>query len=895
MKYIYKVLLFCLVSMQVVNADYANAQNNVTRLANGLRVLIIEDNRAPLVSVRLYVEAGGSYEKPEQAGISHVLEHIVFRGTKKYPDGSLANVIESAGGDFNAYTSADETVYYCNLPASEWKKGIDVVADMALYPVIDEKILEEEKQVIFAEMGQRREEPEMRIYENTIALALSGTSYQHGVLGTEETVAAISVEDIQNYLKTFYNPQNMLLVVVGDIDKNEVLKEAQNYFGARENKGISKMPSAVNLAILEEASLQVDEGTGSNVLINIAFPAPSSLEDASRNLDIFGLMFGGLETSLLRKKFELDEKIVNSISSYNIGYKFVSLFVVSVDLKVENVDRFWKEFVELLANLEQEDFESNQLDTAKFLYETSFQYRKATIEGHASLVGSAEFENPGEFSLENYLNSIENLSLDSIFEEVNTWINPNNIAISILAPKSVIAENKLPNFLSILEKEWQVEASSKLSKGEITKEELQKLLPKQAKILEMNEKRIVLEYAKGSKVVLIPDNVMPFFAAELTFAGGRNLLSAKQQGLSSFLANTLTEATKTMSKEEFSKYLTQKAISISATSSRENFSIMLDAPTEFEGEAFKQFAEILKNPAFAKEDFNRIKEDAFVALRDYEERPDTRLFSELSPTLFTGNAYGYKTIGTKAFLEDVSVNDVKKLWNRQKEQAWVFTIAGDFDIAQVLDFVNTLPLNKEAFSPISEAKFNEEKQNIIQMPKANHDYILQLFPTVAYTHEDAAALRVLHGVLGDMSGILFQEIREKQGLAYSTAPIAQFLPTTGFLGFYVNTAPENREKILPAFEQIITDLKAEPLPEEILDRAKRGMQTSYISASQSLESRVSEAANNTYLDRSYEFQQEFIDEAKAVTPQDVQKVAQKYLNTENAYLLWVQSANEVNN
>ncbi len=196
-------------------------------------------------------------------------------------------------------------------------------------------------------------------------------------------------------------------------------------------------------------------------------------------------------------------------------------------------------------------------------------------------------------------------------------------------------------------------------------------------------------------------------------------------------------------------------------------------------------------------------------------------------------------------------------------------------------------MNSKEFKLLDAPDFNKEKEKNIYMEEANHEYILQLFPAVPYTHEDAAALRVLYGALGDMSGIMFKEIRDKQALAYSTAPIAQFLPATGIFGFYVNSDPANHDKILPAFAKIVEDVQNEPLPIEMLDRAKKGIQTSYISSSQSLNSRVAEATNNAYLNRSYEFQQEFIDKSLVVTPEEVQEVAKKYLKPENAYLLRV--------
>ncbi len=891
-KFLKNIIKYTLIFSCIFPLTEAFAENNVTRLENGLRVLVMEDSRFPLVSVRLYVEAGGAYEEAEKAGLSHLLEHMVFRGTEKRPDGSLAKEIESVGGDFNAYTSADETVYYCNLPSSEWKRGVDVVADMALNPVLDPEILEEEKKVVYAEMGQRRESPQMRLYENTVSLALENTPYMHGVLGTKETVADITVEDIQEHMRKYYNPQNMLLVVVGDVKKDEVVAEAKKYF-TKNNQTSSVFPSALEVPILQEARFSIDSAPIEKVMINLAFTTPSLLSAQSKDLDVLALMLGGLDTSVLRKKFEYDEKLVNTIYSYNISYNRASLFIISVDVDVDKVKTFWEKFIQELADLSIDDFNINQLDTTKNLYEISFQRRKSTIENYAAFLGDLEFETPGEFAQENYLHAINQININSIENALKKWINPYTVAVSVLAPDSAIKENKLPDFMAILTKDWIEKLDKEAEKEKITPLlNATQLLDNSVKILENTEKRIVLEYASGSKVILLPDNTMPFLVAELRFNGGNRLLKTNEQGLSSALSSILPEATTTMSAEKFSEYLSQRAISISASVSRENFILVLDSPTKYEDEAFAQFKEVLTNPAFNEKDWERQRANILAGLRDSQKRADSVIFTELYPTIFKNSPYGYKTSGTLENVEKFTLKDIKNLWEKQKNESWILTVAGDFNDKIVLEFANSLPLNKRSFKALPKPTLTEEQQKTIVMPEANHDYIIQMFPTVPYSHEDATTLNVLFGALGDMSGILFTEIRDKQALAYSVAPIGMFAPSVGTLGFYVNTAPANREKILPAFNEVIKDLKENSITQERLDAVKKSIQNDYIKSQQALLARASEAGTNAYLNRSLDYQQDFINKSLAVTLDDIQRVAKKYLIPENAYILQVLSDNK---
>ncbi len=866
----------------------AFAQNNVTVLENGLRVLVIEDTRFPLVSVRLYVHAGGSYEEPSQAGISHLLEHMVFRGTKKRPDGALAQEIESVGGDFNAYTSADETVYYTDLPAKEWRRGIDVVADMALNPIIDATILEEEKKVVYAEMGQRREEPNMRLYENTIALALDGTTYMHGVLGTEETVASISSADMKAYMDALYNPQNMLLVVVGDIKKDEVIKEARAQFMHKTNKMPQIYPSAYELPLFTGPKVMVEESSSNKVIMHISFPVPSIHDETSRVFDILQIVLGGLDTSILTQKFERKDNLVNTIGTYNSAYNRVSLFTISVDLEADKVKEFWQEFVIFMSQLSSADFTQSQLESAKFLYENIFQRRKGTISGYASLVGDSEFMSPGEFSMDNFLYAINQVSMEDLEEVIEEYFSPENMAVTVLAPKNAVDNQVLPNFTEVVDEYWQKDSAiiDIIADASYYKA----YIPENAKIIEESEDRILIEYASGSKVILMQDTTMPFFVARLNLVGGNSLLNPNEQGLSSALASMSALATETMTRDELSEYLAERAISISSSNSRENFTFVLDSPSQFENEAFALFDEVIHKPAFNESDWQNIKNILLVNAKESEEEPGSLLFSELMPTLYTqSTAYGYHARGQSSDIENFTLEQVKNLWNKQKSQPWILTIVGDFRLDKALQFAQKLTINDTPIEPLRNPQMQKEKVKTFNLPDKNHEYIMQIFPTVPFTHEDAPALAVLDQVLGDMSGILFKEIREKRALAYQVAPIDFSGARTGFLAFYVNTALENGEKILPAFEEVIIDLQKNLIPQKDIDNAVLSMESAFIKAKQGLNARASNASNNLYLGRSLDYEEDFFKKAAQVTPKDIQRLANKYLNPENAYILTVTS------
>lgn len=234
----------------IVSPAVAGDGAQITRLKNGLTVYILPDTRFPLVSTRLYVHAGSAYEQPQEAGISHVLEHMVFKGTEKRPKGIVARHVEEAGGYLNAATSFDYTVYLTDMPAAHWKLGMDVVKDMAFAPTLDPAELESEKQVILAELQRGEDSPNQRVFKSLQASSLKGTPYEWPIIGYPETIKNLTVEGIRAYITKYYQPQSMLLVVVGNINPAEVLTEAEALFGGLQNTADVTPPSPINAELL---------------------------------------------------------------------------------------------------------------------------------------------------------------------------------------------------------------------------------------------------------------------------------------------------------------------------------------------------------------------------------------------------------------------------------------------------------------------------------------------------------------------------------------------------------------------------------------------------------------------------------------------------------------------
>jgi len=290
-------------------------ETHIVKLKNGLTVLIKNDDRFPLVNARLYVHAGSAYETPEIAGISHQLEHMVFKGTEKRGLGESAKAIESVGGSMNAATSFDYTVYYVEVPDSEWKLGLDVITDMAINPTIDPKELESEKKVVLEELERGEDSPNSLLFKSLQSMIWKDTTYEWPIIGYRDTIKAFNREKIMDYIATHYQPQSMMLAVVGKVDPDEVVKEAERLLGGLENTRPVLPPETFTIPEVGTGPVVTKlTGKWNKVYLGAAFPIPGGSSAEYAGLDLLSQLLGGDSTSRFYRKFKYEMHMVDDIS-----------------------------------------------------------------------------------------------------------------------------------------------------------------------------------------------------------------------------------------------------------------------------------------------------------------------------------------------------------------------------------------------------------------------------------------------------------------------------------------------------------------------------------------------------------------------------------------------------
>ena len=851
----------------------AQGETHVIRLKNGMTVLIKEDDRFPLVNARLYVHAGSGYEAPEQAGISHLLEHMVFKGTQKRGVGQSARDIESVGGSMNAATSFDYTMYYVEVPEERMALGLDVITDMAFHAAIDPQELKSEKKVVLEELERGEDSPGSKLFKTLQGMVWKGSTYEWPIIGYRETVNGFTSQDIHDYINEFYQPQSMLLAVVGKVDPDAVLAEAERLLGGLKNTRPVTPPLPIAIPAKGDGPrVTVLPGQWNKVYLGAAFPLPGFSSAKAAGLDLLAQLMGGDDTARLYRTFKYDRQLVDDISVYAMTLERGGMFYISATLDADKVETFWSELTAELASFDPADFSDREIKRARLNLEDSLFLAKETLSGLASKIAYFQFFENGEQAEKNYLFQLSQVDRDEMRTLYREFVRPDRLAACVLVPEGTAVS--ADSMAETTRKGWPVDEMADTT-GAVAQTGADK----------------IVDLPGGGRLVLLPDDTLPYTAMSLYFTGGDGMLSKDQQGLASLTSRALTRGTMKLSATELQDFLSDHAASMSSSAGRNIFALEAKFPVRFTGDILPVFRDTLTAPAFNEDEIQRARQDQIAAIKQREDRPLGLAFRHLFPFLYTTGPYSLLHQGTPEGVEELTRADIMRFWGHQAMRPFTLAVCGRFDENAITEFATGLASTMTA--PGSEYQFtspqwNAEHEETLHLPDRNQSHLLMVFPIPGKEDLEASArLELLKAALSGQSGLLFRDLREKEGLAYTVTAFNWQSIRTGFMALYIGTSPDKVDASMDGFKRVLADLVAKPLPEQEVIRARNILLGDYYQEHQSLISRSREAASLTArgLDRHYE--QALIDQAKTITPAELQDTVKRFLDPDKAYLFKV--------
>lgn len=866
-------LALAVLALAASSAGAAEAPK-VVRLPNGLTVMTIEDDRFPLVAVRLFVHAGSGYETAKQAGLSHLLEHMVFKSTEKRPAGQVASDVEGAGGELNASTSFDSTVYRVDLPAERWRLGLDVIKDMIFGARFDPAELDGERQVVLSELARGKDDPDNRLFQVTQALAWPGQAYGWPIIGFPETVSHFSEADLRNYVAERYQPQSMLLVVVGKVRADEVEQEAGALFGSLANDRPVPPPATYALpAAVPQPAVRVEYGQWGKVRLQVSFPTPGLRSADEAALEVLAKLLAGDETSRLYRTFKYEKQLVDDVSCSSMTLERSGLFFIEATLDAKNLAAFWQGLLTELSRLKGASFSDKEIERVKLGVEDGLYNAKETLTGLAMKAGYFRFYGYEPDGEANYLRSVRLVDQQALSAVIAATLRPERVLTAVLAPKADEAVVTAGGLADAAAKLWPAPKNGAAAKDAVAAKTATE----------------TIELGNGRTLVLMPDATLPYVSVSMAYNGGDALLAKDRQGLAELAAGCLTTGTAKLSANALEDFLADRAASLSASSGRDSFTVGARFPSRFQKDMYGLFADILAAPAFLKPEVEREVKDQLAAIKSKEDEPMGLAFRRLFPFVFTDTAYAYTRLGDAATVKGFGQKDVAAFWNAQRAMPWVLAVCGDFDAAAVRRMAEAVAKASGPAKPFAFAtpQWGTARQDSATLPERNQTHLFMVFPVPGLDSPETPGLSLLNDVLAGQSGLLFTRLRDGESLGYSVTSFLWQSLHAGFLAFYIGTSPEKADAALDGFRRVAEQLRSTPLPDELMARAKNVMTGDFYREQQRLKARSSEAAQSLAAGLPIDHDRQVVEAAQQVSPRMLQELAGKYLQPEKAYLFSV--------
>ncbi|MEJ2107135.1 MAG: pitrilysin family protein [Acidiferrobacteraceae bacterium] len=416
------------------------SRTHETTLANGMRIIVQEDHRSPVVVSQVWYKVGGIDEPKGITGISHVLEHMMFKGTKKHPAGEFSRIIAENGGRENAFTSRDYTVYFQTLEKSRLPIAFELEADRMQNLTLDPKEFKKELQVVMEERRMRTEDsPAGRLYEGFSAAAFHVHPYGNPIIGWSEDLKHLTVDKVRDWYKRFYAPNNATLVVVGDVKPKEVIELARKYFGPVPRHKINRTIPPPEPPQKETRHVEVSvPAKVPQIMIGFHTPVLGKTKKPWEPyaLDVLsGLLSGGKSARLPQELVRRQRVAVAADSGYDDIARAPDLFTLSATpANGHTVKDVQQALLQQIERIKDDPITKQEMDRVKAQVTASDVYQRDSMFYQALEIGMLATTGLDWRLIDSYANQINSVTPEQVREVAKRYLVPKNMTVAVLKP-----------------------------------------------------------------------------------------------------------------------------------------------------------------------------------------------------------------------------------------------------------------------------------------------------------------------------------------------------------------------------------------------------------------------------------------------------------------------------
>ncbi|MBA4186528.1 MAG: insulinase family protein [Planctomycetaceae bacterium] len=850
-------------------------------LDNGLRVYLLPVKGSPTVSVMVAYKVGSADEEKDQTGLSHYLEHLMFKGTEKLMPGDIDRATQRNGGRNNAYTSEDMTVYHFDFASDRWQSALDIEADRMRNIRIDAKHeFQQEKGAVISELNGNEDSPGDLEYKAILPMLWPKESpYSHPVIGQREHVQGATAEIIKRHYDKWYHPNNAALVIAGGFNADETLAKIKKLFDPIPKGELPKRKVATYYKdragpIRKEFESKFDQP---RLVMGFNTVAVGTPEDPI--LDVIQYVLADGKTSRLYRKLVEDDRIASSVDAGNYAGRYPGWFAVTLDLLKGKDHKKAEEMVFAeLEKLATEPISDEELNRARKKLLARFVFSRESIHSLADAISRTSTYPGGEDVAKffaDYLERIVAVTKADVQRVAKEYLNRKQACVVWSIPKEAKEDKKA----------GECSTTSVGIKGATTpaRQSRRADAAGAGEFSLADAKRTVLP--NGLTVILLEDHKLPVVvgAVDVNDVGLRE--PADKNGVAALVGSLLEEGTDKHTGKQISSLIEDTGGSLSLSGSGGSFKVLTPDADLALGLLF----ECLQRPSFPAEAFAQQKEQQLAGIDDAATQPQSRASDTFHAIVYGKHPFGRPGSGTRATVEKLTPEDCKAFHKLAFAPNFTTVVlVGDFKAGEMLKNIEALTKDwkkSDAGKPVVEAppKATTGVEKIISDPTAAqvHVFIGQL--GITRDNPDYYKLLVMDNVLGTGPGFtdrLSSTLRDRQGLAYTVrATIASAAGTQpGTFTGYIGTFPDKFLDVRHGFLREVNRIRDEAPTKQEVDDAKKYLLGSLPFRFTTMSSVAGQLLAAEKYNLGSDFLEKYKKEVSAVTPEDVQAVAKKYLD-----------------
>ncbi len=880
------LLILLLLQVQIVGPyTFREDQGQTTKvvLKNGLTVIVREQRAVPLVSINTYVKAGYFDEDDRISGISHVIEHMFFKGTSKRPAGEIARQTQALGGYLNAYTYYDRTVYHTEAPAENMKRALEIQADALWNSTFDEAELRREIEVVLQENNRKLDNPGAVTSEKLFAAAFQQHRMRRWRIGTPEGLRALTRDDVVSYFSKYYRPSNIILSISGRLDIEETLGEVVKLYGDVSD-GDQPLDRNAGPAEPEQTALRYSWQRGAIEQNHVAlgYHVPGVLDDDARALEVLAAILSEGRASVLNQYVRDEKGLITMGSAGLLGFSDLGYF----EIGFETNDPLAAQTAVLaeVENIKRYGVTKEVLARAKTLIAQNHYHSLETVDGVAEHL--AYYEALGDWKKSgSYLSAIQKVTADDVTRVAKKHLTFENLTAFEYLPDSVTRV--------LSEADYRQVVVDKVAAAAEERSVLE--LPVISRIPESNEsitidlvkpieKRSIL---RGPDVYIREDHRLPLVSFGIFYPGGRLYESAKNAGITELMLRTAIRGTQRFNSADIARRLENAGARIQVVNEADFFGYIVDGLSGNMEQALEILMDVLQQPAFQDDDIEKEKVLQVARIKRLRENNYSYPVSLFMQTLFGEHAYGRPSIGSETALAAVTRQDLQA-WFKTHQRPLVpaILIVGDTRgtglVAPIADVLTNEDLHEREIASLPSPASNRETKEAVETVARQQTALVYGFPGVTRSGNDRYTLVVLENIVSGLGGRFFDAIREKQGLAYTVRTENAFFTKAGAVYTYVAFSPENEAKVKESLQREIERLRADGVT---ADEVKKAIAYSIGEHEIGLQTRLGVVlayARAIYAGETLLGFADYSTQIRRVTADQVKKAAQTYLDPQLA-------------